>query len=293
MTAGDVLTRLSAGAAEVVRLTGGVVNTVWLIRRPEGDVVLKTTDAAPPDLFGVEARGLDELRRNGLATPRVLDVGDDWLLLEAMTPQPPESDAFWEDAGRAVAALHDIRGPRFGWEHDGWLGVLPQRNSWHDDGHAFFVEQRLLRYLDEPKADAVLTTEDRAALERLCARLPEIVPAAPPALTHGDLWHNNVVATAAGEPAFIDPAVSWMWPDVDLSMMFCGANSPARFFDAYHEVRPLDQGWRDRMPVVFLREVLSTLAHEGDRWGALDYVREVLRPFRHTPVAESRESPPG
>ncbi|ONI84727.1 hypothetical protein ALI22I_29910 [Saccharothrix sp. ALI-22-I] len=280
----DVLARF--GAAEAVRLTGGVVNTVWLVRGPERDAVLKTTDDAPQSLFEIEAQGLTVLREHGLSTPEVLDVGADWLLLEALTPEPPASDAFWETAGRAIAALHDVRGPRFGWEHDGWLGVLPQRNTWHDDGHAFFVEQRLLRYLDEPKVDAVLTTEDRTALERLCTRLPEIVPAAPPALTHGDLWHNNVVATAAGEPAFIDPAVSWMWPDVDLSMMFCGKDSPARFFDAYHEVRPLDAGWRDRMPVVFLREILSTVAHEGDRWGALDYLREVLRPFRGVSIGD-------
>ncbi|PSL51783.1 fructosamine-3-kinase [Saccharothrix carnea] len=279
MTAREVLARLGENA-EVARLTGGVVNTVWHIRGPGRAHVLKTAEHAPPSLFRVEADGLAVLRRHGLRTPDVLDVGADWLLLEALTPQPLETDAFWESAGRAIAALHDVRGPRFGWDHDGWLGLLPQRNTWTDDGHAFFVEHRLLRYLDEPKADAVLTAEDRAALERLCARLPEIVPAAPPSLTHGDLWHNNVVSTAAGEPAFIDPAVSWAWPDVDLSMMFCGTDSPARFFDAYHEVRPLDRDWRDRMPVVFLREVLSTLAHEGDRWGSLDYFREVLRPFR-------------
>jgi fructosamine-3-kinase len=287
LTAREVLSRLGQDA-EVVRLTGGVVNAVWLVRGTERDVVLKTTENPPRSLFQVEADGLAVLRRHGLRTPDVLDVGEDWLLLEALTPRPPETDAFWESAGRAIAALHDVRGPRFGWDHDGWLGVLPQHNAWHDDGHAFFAEHRLLRYLDEPKADAVLTADDREAVERLCARLPEIVPAAPPVLTHGDLWHNNVVSTEAGEPVFIDPAVSWTWPDVDLSMMFCGTDSPARFFDAYHEVRPLDGGWRDRMPVVFLREVLSTLAHEGDRWGSLDYLREVLRPFRRVPAG-----PPG
>ncbi|WP_432941398.1 fructosamine kinase family protein [Kribbella sp. CA-253562] len=35
-------------------------------------------------------------------------------------------------------------------------------------------------------------------------------------LTHGDLWHANVIATADGTPVFIDPAVSWMWGEVDL-----------------------------------------------------------------------------
>lgn len=278
MGAREVLAGLGG---EPVRLTGGVVNTVWLVRGPERDVVLKTASDAPPGLFEVEAEGLAVLRRHGLRTPDVLEVGDDWLLLEALTPRLPETDAFWESAGRAVAALHGVRGPGFGWDRDGWLGLLPQRNAWHDDGHAFFAEHRLLRYLGEPKVEALLTADDRAAVARLCARLPEILPAVPPSLTHGDLWRNNIAATADGGPAFLDPAVSWTWPEVDLSTMFCSTDPPARFFDAYHEVRPPDAGWRDRMPVVFLREALSSLAHHGDRW-ALDHLREVVRPFRRT-----------
>lgn len=272
--------------AELTQLTGGVVNSVWLVGRADADdVVLKTTEDVPDGLFAVEAEGLAVLRDlGGLRTPRVLGVGPSGLLLEAMSPLPmsplPVAEpAFWERAGRAIAALHDVQGERFGWDRDGWLGVLPQRNPWYEDGHAFFAEQRLLRYVGEPKVEAVLTAEDRVALERLCARLPEIVPAAPPSLTHGDLWQNNVVAAADGAPAFIDPAVSWMWPEVDLAMMFC-AEGPAPFFDAYREVRPLDSGWRERMPLLNLREMLSTLAHEGDRWGVLDVVRSALRPFR-------------
>lgn len=89
------------------------------------------------------------------------------------------------------------------------------------DGHRFFAERRVLRYLREPKVDQALDRADRAALERVCSRLPELVPAEPPVLTHGDLWHANLIAGDAGEPVFIDPAVSWMWAEVDLSMMFC------------------------------------------------------------------------
>lgn len=282
----ELLRALGIGdGAALTLLTGGVVNTVWLVDRPGAeDVVLKTTEDVPDGLFEVEADGLGVLRdRGGLRTPRVLDVGPNWLLLEALSPEPVEEPGLWERAGRAIAALHDVQGERFGWDRDGWLGVLPQHNRWSDDGHAFFAEQRVLRYLGEPKAEALLTAEDRAALERFCARLPEIVPAAPPSLTHGDLWRNNVVAELPmGEPVFIDPAVSWMWPDVDLSMMFSGDDSPARFFDAYHEVRPLDPQWRERMPLLNLRELLSTLAHEGDRWGTVGYIREVIRPFRTT-----------
>ncbi len=38
---------------------------------------------------------------------------------------------------------------------------------------------RLLRYLTEAPAEQALTATDRRALERLCARLPELIPPMP------------------------------------------------------------------------------------------------------------------
>jgi len=274
---------LGGDVIEVTALAGGAVNTVWQVRQAAGaDLVVKATAGAPAGLYGAEADGLAVLRdRGGLRTPDVLGVGSGWLILEALRPYP-EEPAFWEAAGRAVARLHGVRGPRFGWPADGWLGLLPQDNTWCDDGHEFFAARRLLRYLAEPAAEAVLDRAARTAVERLCARLPELVPPMPPVLTHGDLWRCNVVATAAGRPAFIDPAVSWTWAEVDLSMMYCAGGPPVlrRFFDAYQDLRPLDDGWQDRMPLLHLRELLSDLAHAGARSSCLDAIDQVIEPFR-------------
>ena len=67
----------------------------------------------------------------------------------------------------------------------------PVRNGlpfiWAADGHGFFAQHRLLRYLGEPLVEQAVASADRRALERFCARMPEIIPAMPPVLTHGDL----------------------------------------------------------------------------------------------------------
>ena len=61
---------------------------------------------------------------------------------------------------------------------------------------------------------------DRDALERLCTALPDMMPARPACLTHGDFWKQNILATADGSPAVIDPRVSYMWADVDVAHLW-------------------------------------------------------------------------
>lgn len=252
----------------VRRLTGGDIHTTWLVTGADGsDLVVKTTPDVPPDMFAVEAEGLAAIAATGvMAAPRVLAVSATHLVMEAFMPRhphSPEPEEFWERAGRALAGMHRVRGERFGWHRDGWLGVLPQRNPWTDDGYQFYAEHRLLRYLPEPGVQAVLDSAQRAAIERICARLPSLIPPMPPVLTHGDLVTGNMLATRDGRAALIDPAVSYGWPEADVSMAWCtrGDLIPDRYFAAYHEVSPLEAGWQDRALLIHLRELLSLLAH--------------------------------
>jgi fructosamine-3-kinase len=278
----DDLAPAGTAVAAVEKLTGGWANTTWRVRLADGrEVVVKTSATAPEGLFAVEAAGLVVLRDlGGLRTPDVVAVGPRSLTLEALVPSKPATDEFWEAAGRSVAGLHGRTAPRHGWDEDGWLGRLPQDNTWDDDGHRFFATRRVLRYLGEPRVREALDAADLAGLEKLCDRLPDLVPVAPAVLTHGDLWHANVVATAGGAPAFIDPAVSWTWGEIDLSMAYCSGTIPERFFAAYHEVRPPEPGWRERMELLNLRELLSVVAHFGALGDYVEQIRRVLRQWQ-------------
>ena len=278
----------SAGLAvdSVREVDGGVVAVAGLAVLVDGsEVFAKTLDRPDAHLFDVEAEGLRALRNlGGVRTPNVLNATPDLLVLEPLRPRP-DAPQFWEDLGRMVATLHGSTvSDRFGWHRDGWLGRLRQDNTWDTDGGSFFAQRRILRWLPEPLVEATFDQEDRRALEHLCARLPELVPPLPPALTHGDLWCGNILADGDGVPALIDPAVSYSWPEADLSMLWCTPRPPGsqRFFDAYHDAAGLADGWQDRMPVFHLRELLSVIAHGDDDWGAADLVRRIVAPYRRT-----------
>ncbi|MEU8116749.1 fructosamine kinase family protein [Micromonospora sp. NPDC048947] len=277
-----------AGMREVVTVrpvTGGLAALAGIAtRRDAPPVFVKAFDDPPADdVFVAEAEGLAALRElGGVATPEVILADRDVLVLSVLSERP-RSEAFWEHFAHVLAHLHlNTTHPRFGWHHDNWLGRRRQVNTWNDDGFAFFAEHRLLRWLDEPRVGAALDAEDRSALERLCDRLPDLLPERPACLTHGDLWAQNVLATADGEPALIDPAVSYLWAEVDLAHVWSTSPPPEarRMFEVYAELTALDAGWEARMPVIQLRQHLAVLAQFDDDWGAADQIRAVLAPFR-------------
>ncbi|WP_327032138.1 fructosamine kinase family protein [Micromonospora ureilytica] len=277
-----------AGMREVVTVqpvTGGLAALAGIATRRDAPPVFVKAFADPPadDVFVAEAEGLAALRElGGVATPEVILADPDLLVLSVLRARP-RSEVFWEQFAHLLARLHlSTIHPRFGWHHDNWLGRRRQINTWNDDGFAFFAEHRLLRWLDQPRVEAALDAEDRAALERLCDRLPDLLPDRPACLTHGDLWAQNILATADGQPALIDPAVSYMWAEVDLAHVWSTSPPPEarRMFEVYAELTSLDGDWEARMPVIQLRQHLAVLAQFDNDWGAADQIRAVLAPFR-------------
>jgi fructosamine-3-kinase len=276
-----------SGMRDVVAVepvTGGLAAVAGIgTRRDAAPVFVKAfADAPDGDVFLAEADGLAALRASGMATPDVILADRDVLVLSVLHARP-HSETFWEQFARALARLHTSTiHPRFGWHRDNWLGRRRQINTWDDNGFAFFAEHRLLRWLGQPRVDVALDAGDRAALERLCHRLPELLPDRPACLTHGDLWTQNVLATPDGRPALIDPAVSYLWAEVDLAHVWTTSPPPEaqRFFAVYAELTSLDSGWQARMPIIQLRQHLAVLAQFDNDWGAGELIRATLTPFR-------------
>ncbi len=213
-------------------------------------------------MMAADANGLKLLEQAGpLKVPTVVRQseadGQAYLLLEFIDEGAADT-AFWQQFGEGLAAIHRSSADAFGLGQDNFIGSLPQANGRHDNWPDFYREERLRPQAERALANRMLWPGAGQQLDRLYQRLPELCPAEPPALTHGDLWSGNFLKSAAYGPVLVDPAVSYAHREMDLAMsMLFGGFAPA-FYEAYQKAYPIASGFRDR---VGLYQLYYLLAH--------------------------------
>ncbi len=255
--------------------SGGCIHTALRLAASTGDTFfLKVNPSVPHDMFTREAEGLAALASaHGPRIPEPILWGPTFLLLEDLSPASP-APGFWEQLGRELAGLHEITSPRFGFDHDNYIGLTPQPNPWTDDGVRFFTEARLQFQAGRAASAGLLTPKDRKAIDSICDRLDSLIPTQPASLLHGDLWSGNVVAGPDGEPCLVDPACHYGWAESELGMTELFGGFPDAFYAAYQEARPLASGWRDRLAIYNLYHLLNHLNLFGAAY--LESVRSIL-----------------
>jgi fructosamine-3-kinase len=256
------------------RVAGGDINDAYDVELEDGRrAFVKTRAGVAPGEYAAEAAGLRWLGDGGALVPDVIEVGDTFLALAWLEPGPLGRDGE-EELGRRLGTVHAAGAERFGaTPHDGplRLGPLALPNDPAPDWPAFYAERRLLPLLDR----AGLSAAGAGAVQRVCERLQDLAgPPEPPARLHGDLWSGNVLASA-GRPYLIDPAAYGGHREVDLAMLALFGTVSPRTLAAYEEVRPLADGWQDR---VLLWQLFALLVHAALFGGA--YVASAERAAR-------------
>jgi fructosamine-3-kinase len=270
---------LPAGAREAVRVGGGDINEAFHVVLADGaEAFVKTRADAAPGEYAAEAAGLEWLAQPGaVRTPRVLEVDERYLALEWIAPSPSgRMDAAGaEELGRGLAATHAAGAPCFGLARRAGaagesgaaagaatharFGSLALSNDPTPDWPSFYAERRVHPLLAIARERGALEASTLAAVEAVCERLRELTgPPEPPARLHGDLWSGNVMVDAGGRPWLIDPSAYGGHREVDLAMLRLFGAPSQRVFDAYEELAPLAEGWRER---VELYQLLPLLVH--------------------------------
>jgi fructosamine-3-kinase len=260
---------------------GGSINQAVHLKTTPGDFFVKFNSRSKyPGMFGTEKRGLTQLgATKTLTVPKVEDQQEtedySYLMLEWMESITPNV-SMWEEAGQKLAMLHQHSASGFGLDYDNYIGSLNQVNTRKPDWIDFLISFRLEPLMKHAFDEKLFNRNDFSAFEKLCSRLPQLLPIEKPSLLHGDLWSGNFMVSRAG-PCLIDPAIYYGHREIDIAMtrLFSGF-SPA-FYEAYNSTFPLESGWQQRIELNQLYPLLVHVNLFGS--GYTGSVRSVLRSY--------------
>ncbi len=236
---------LDQGAVSASPLSGGSVGEVYKVGLANGQFVVAKVDNQPAPILELEGSMLSYLaQKSQLPVPEVLFCDSRLLLLEYLPGTSFFNSASQQHAAELLAGLHNITAECYGFGYDTVIGGLHQPNPWKSSWIDFFREQRLLfmgqQALEIGRLPEVLFKRLREFSEKLDSWLNGPTR---PSLVHGDAWAGNILALNDKITGFLDPAVYFADPEIELAFTTLFGTFGDSFFKRYGEIRPIEPGF--------------------------------------------------
>lgn len=250
---------------------GGDINDAFCLSLSNGrQVFVKSNSVNNISFFEAESAGLEAIASTGaIKTPKLLCMGCDrragisFLMMEMIESARPAKDC-WEVFGNELAAMHGadtsafVRGGRFGFVSDNFIGASKQINECRDTWIGFFRQCRL--EVQFRMAERYFDRDLAAGINRFLDHLDEIlIEPKQPSLLHGDLWSGNIITDHDGRAMLIDPAVYVGHAEADIAMTELFGRRPEGFYRAYRESGLLQPGYERRRDIYNLYHLLNHL----------------------------------
>lgn len=285
MIAKAVESTVGSRVLESTPVGGGCIANTTRVRCENGVYFVKWAGGEGGNTFEAEAAGLARLRSAGsrLVIPEPLfaqspALDQPGMLIETWIETGRRHRDFWNDFGEGLAELHRHQSDLFGLDADNFIGRLPQKNGWEHLWPTFFRKYRLQPQVDWAKEGGKWASTVDSAMDRLLARLEDLLPHRPePSILHGDLWSGNFMTDFDNRPVLFDPAVYYGHRECDLAMAELFGGFDRRFFDSYSAAWPLERGYEERRDIYNLYHLINHLNHFGGGYAAS--VDRILRKF--------------
>lgn len=265
-------------------LSGGCIGELHRVELADGRQAAVKVDPSAAPRLDTEAFMLRYLKahapvRVAAAVPELFHAEPNLLVMEFRPGRAVRTAAAEADLGEALAELHGVTAPQFGFERETLIGGLPQPNPWTPKWVDFFRDQRLLFMAWAAHREAVLPDAFLARLETFSTRLESLLPEpARPVLLHGDAWSGNVLADETQVTGWLDPALYYGDPEIELAFTTLFHSFGDRLYSRYAELRPIPREfWTVRKDIYNLYPLLVHLRLFGASY--LNQIEGILRRF--------------
>ncbi|MEO8612248.1 MAG: fructosamine kinase family protein [Chloroflexota bacterium] len=236
---------IGSPVAKLTPLMGGCIGEVYRVDLPDNTaLVAKVADGSGVTL---EPEGfmLHYLKtHSSLPVPVVIHTSDILLLMEFIEGDSRFSVSAEHHAAEFLAALHTVHAEKFGFERDTLIGGLHQPNPHYDSWIEFFRDQRLFYMAGEAARVGRLPGHFLNRFEKFAARLGDwLTEPEYPTLIHGDAWTTNVLSSHDHITGFLDPAIYYAHPEIELAFITLFNTFGMGFFQRYHEMHPIAPGF--------------------------------------------------
>ena len=225
-------------------LAGGCVADARLVELADGARIVVKLSRGSGDLE-LEGWMLAYLgTKSDLPVPGVHLARPDILIMDYVDSGDSIGPSAERHAAGLLARLPGIAAEPYGLERDTRIGGLPQPNAWTRSWIDFFRERRLLHMAGEALRAGRLPAPLFGRIDSFAGDIgrflsePEL-----PSLIHGDMWGGNVLVKGGRIAGFVDPAIYYADPEIELALSTLFSTFGDAFFARYAELRPLRPGF--------------------------------------------------
>ncbi len=182
--------------------------------------------------------------------------------------------------GKGLGELHlksaESNPKMFGFPVEGFIGTTDQKKGMEDNWIDCFLNLRIIPQLLILKS----TTLDKEIINKVKEKIKSELLYHKPinALVHGDLWSGNAGIDKSGKGVIFDPASWWADNEVDIAMTKLFGGFRKEFYEEYHRVFPIKNGFEKRIIIYNFYHILNHANMFGGGYlkQVKDYVKAIL-----------------
>ncbi len=181
--------------------------------------------------------------------------------------------------GKGLGELHlksaESNPKMFGFPVEGFIGTTDQKKGFEDNWIDCFLKLRII-----PQLLILKSTLDKEIINKVKEKIKSELLNHKPinVLVHGDLWSGNAGMDKSGKGVIFDPASWWADNEVDIAMTKLFGGFGKEFYEEYHRVFPVKNGFEKRIIIYNFYHILNHANMFGGGYlkKVNDYVKAII-----------------